>query len=301
VVAGATVVLFGGFLLAGVLTTQPSDDSRPGAGASASPSAQPSGSLRAEPTNAAERSSRTDILPGVDLVTEEVGPGVLRIVSDDAGHDLGERHPSFSYDMDRIAIAPDGTVWLTTTFSRSDNKANPPGPLVWALGVPGSYTLEEGVLESLGDMLFLPDGTPLVIGEEGVRRLDGERFVPDNGPMLRQLAGGRLLLRIASADLASQVTGLGSGSLPDLLVLWEDGTGWTILGELGREGIQARGGWCTPGPQLRGVSCQREDGSFTTYLAGIPINQIAAAPDGSVWAVGGFAGDNGGLYRITLE
>jgi hypothetical protein len=42
-------------------------------------------------------------------------------------------------------------------------------------------------------------------------------------------------------------------------------------------------------------------GEETTYLAGIPINAVSTAPDGTVWAVGGYDGDNGGLYRIALD
>ena len=71
------------------------------------------------------------------LVTEEVEPGVERIISDDAGHDLDETHPTYRYDMDDVFVTPDGTVWLSTTYSRSDNDANPPGGLLWALGEPG--------------------------------------------------------------------------------------------------------------------------------------------------------------------
>ena len=69
-----------------------------------------------------------------DLVTEEVEPGVERIRSDGAGHDLEERHPTFRYDMDNVYVTPDGTVWLSSTYSDTDNEANPPGGLVWALG-----------------------------------------------------------------------------------------------------------------------------------------------------------------------
>ncbi len=137
------------------------------------------------------------------LVTEEVEPGVERIISDDAGHDLDEKHPTYRYDMDSIFITPDGTVWLSTTYSRSDNEANPPGPLLWALGQPGTsqYSAETYC------------GTPGI----GVR-------------------------------------------------CWDEATD-----------------------------------TETTYLAGTPINQVAVAPDGTIWAVGGYDGDNGGLYRITPD
>ena len=70
------------------------------------------------------------------LVTEDVEPGVERIVSDGAGHDLEETHPAYRYDMDGVFVAPDGTVWLTTSYRDTDNDANPPGALVWALGQP---------------------------------------------------------------------------------------------------------------------------------------------------------------------
>ena len=49
-----------------------------------------------------------------------------------------------------------------------------------------------------------------------------------------------------------------------------------------------------------GVTCfDAATAEQTFYLAGTPINAVAVAPDGTVWAVGDYAGDNGGLYRIT--
>ena len=56
------------------------------------------------------------------LVTEEVEPGVERIISDGAGHDLDERHPTYRYDMDDVAVTPDGTVLLWTTYHETDNE-----------------------------------------------------------------------------------------------------------------------------------------------------------------------------------
>ena len=75
------------------------------------------------------------------LVTEEVEPGVERIISDDAGHDLDEGHPTYRYDMDDVVVTADGTVWLSTTYHDSDNDANPPGALLWALGQPGTSSV----------------------------------------------------------------------------------------------------------------------------------------------------------------
>ena len=73
-----------------------------------------------------------------NLVTEEVEPGVERIISDGAGHDLEKRHPTYRYDMDSVFVAPDGTVWLGTSYRETDNEANTPGGLVWALGQSGT-------------------------------------------------------------------------------------------------------------------------------------------------------------------
>ena len=145
--------------------------------------------------------------PGPDgLVTEEVEPGVERIITDDAGHDLDETHPTYRYDMDDVFVTPDGTVWLSTTYSRDDNEAHPPGPLLWALGEPG--------VSEAPDVICGP---------------------------------------------AREEEGLG-------VICFDPATG-----------------------------------DETVYLAGTPINAIAVAPDGTVWAVGGYDGDNGGLYRITPD
>ena len=93
------------------------------AGAAACNAASPSASPSGETATA-------------DLVTEEVEPGVKRIRSDGAGHDLEERHPTTRYDMDNVYVTPDGTVWVSSSYSGTDNEANPPGGLVWRSGSP---------------------------------------------------------------------------------------------------------------------------------------------------------------------
>jgi hypothetical protein len=77
------------------------------------------------------------------LVTEEVEPGVERVISDGAGHDLDEGHPDFRYDMDDIAVMPDGAIWLWSSYHDTDNEANPEGGLLWVLGEPGETTTPE--------------------------------------------------------------------------------------------------------------------------------------------------------------
>jgi hypothetical protein len=184
------------------------------------------------------------------LVTEEVEPGVERVIRDDAGHDLDVKHPTHRYDMDGIAIAPDGTIWLATTYSRSDNQANPDGPLVWALGLPGTLSVDARAQATGPVSIFeLPDGGSVVM---------------------------------AWGALAAMSDG--------------DST-WTLLDEIGTDSepevCRLRRG--------TGVICVASSGEETTYLAGTRINQVATSPDGTVWAVGGYDGDNGGLYRITRD
>jgi hypothetical protein len=242
------------------------------------------------------------------LVTEEVEPGVERIISDGAGHDLDETHPTNRYDTDGIAIAADGTVWLTTTYHGSDNTDHD-GSFVWALGQPDTYTRD-----GLDGLVPLADGTLLVVkgyGDEVVR-FDGDASVPDDGPMLRQMADGGLLLRIDGADLAGQLPEGEVASIGDLYAVWDpEWDGWSMPLERLDRNVWTGDYSCWPGSEDTdwgldgdGVSCARgrrwAAGEPTTYLAGTSIRQLAAAPDGSVWAVGEYDGGPGGLYRITL-
>ena len=52
------------------------------------------------------------------------------------------------------SVTADGTVWLSSTYHGSDNDANPPGVLDWALGrQPGTTSLPDvfcGTAEGLG-------------------------------------------------------------------------------------------------------------------------------------------------------
>jgi hypothetical protein len=245
------------------------------------------------------------------LVIEEVEPGVERIISDGFGHDLDETHPNHRYDMDGIAVAPDGVVWLTTTHHGSDN---PGGPHLWVLGQPDTYVRGLGLPtgEGVPDFVALADGTLLAFAGEPyrVRRFDGERFVPDYGPVLRPTADGGLLLLLQGADLSDRLSEGQVSDIPTLYAVW-DGGRWAWLDELGRTGVDAGDHWCWLdegfgwGEDGGGVSCATGSGGWLTgepitYLAGTFIGQLAAAPDGSVWAVGDYDGGPGGLYRITL-
>jgi len=71
------------------------------------------------------------------FTTQEVGPGVVRITNDGAGHDLEAKHPTYRYDLDNVYVTPDGSVWISSSYRGTDNDANGPGGgLVWAVGQP---------------------------------------------------------------------------------------------------------------------------------------------------------------------
>jgi len=86
-IAGAIVALIGGYLLTGPLTQQPSDVPS-AAGATGSPG------------------PATELPPGVDLVTEEIEPGVVRVISD------GHRAISPTGIDSRVVVRADGRVWI---------------------------------------------------------------------------------------------------------------------------------------------------------------------------------------------
>jgi hypothetical protein len=165
----------------------------------ASPSASPSGGT----ATALPSASPSGETAAADPVTEEVEPGVERITSDGAGHDLEEKHPTNLLDMDDVYVTPDGTVWLSSSYSGTDNDANPPGRLVWALGQP--------------ETTQVPAEAICIPGE------------PDK-------------------------------------------------------------------PEALGVTCFGSGDAETKYLVGTHINALAAAPDGTYWAVG-----DRNLYHITPE
>ena len=51
-----------------------------------------------------------------------------------------------------------------------------------------------------------------------------------------------------------------------------------------------------------GVTCfEPATDTSTRYLVDTQINAVAAAPDGTFWAVGADGAENGGLYHITPE
>ena len=244
--------------------------------------------------------------------TEEVEPGVLRVLDDGAGHDLTERYPDNHRDMDHIAIAGDGSVWIAGTASGGDNDFIE-GFLVWPLGQEGLYTMEDGVPAWIALFEFAPDGTLWAMGD-GIGKFDGGEWSSTTG-------SHRLVAPDGTAWFASVNDGVeswdGEAFTHHLADRWvqslsiaDDGTLWAVgdglstfdgetwsSGDGSKQSIQTAEGiiWETHGSGVDRV----EGNSVTRYLQGRPINQIALAPDGALWAIGAVSEmENGGVYRI---
>jgi len=219
VVAGVIVALAGSFLLGGVLKTQQNDEPLPAAVASASASPETEPSI--ETTTAPKTSVDTALLPGVTLVTEEVEPGVLRVVSDGV-RDLARALPDYSYPWAnfRLTAGLDGSVWLhgpdwTDKFQRH-GLSTPPGH-------EGSFRLGDEQVAMLG-------------GDHDPEHFGDTEVAPDT------------TLWMAADGLWFLETGLPRNvNDPDVVVAWEpleggeisafaldpDGTMWAVSEALG--------------------------------------------------------------------
>ena len=148
IAATAIVALFGGFLLAGVLTTEQGDEALPAA-------------VTESPTPM----TTEELLSG--MVTEEVEPGVYRVLDDGAGHPMGVGHPVNA----GLYVGPDGAVWVRA--SNDDVE----GAVMWQLGVPGRH--EQGPAGDFSDpfdFATAPDGTLWVAGYAYLSSYDGDSW-----------------------------------------------------------------------------------------------------------------------------
>ena len=219
VAAGVIVGLFGGFLLAGVLTTEQGDEITPAA-MTDSPSPM-----------------TTDRLLSVGE-TEEVEPGVLRVIEDGV-RDLA------SADNISIVTGRDGGIWLLSEdrFLR--------------VGTEGTYEWPSGQADSVSDFEIAADGTVWTVqaeedGLSTVRSFDRERWTP-HGPTTDTRA-----LEIA----------------PDGTVwaVWQDPGSQTVaLGRLAGGDRQPVGEW--PSGELHGGDLYLTD-TNETWVIGAPEYRV---------------------------
>ncbi len=174
IVAGAIVALFGGFLLAGVLTQQASQESLPVVGASTVPGAT------ATATAAPEASVMPDLLSGVALSAERVEQGVFRVVSDGV-RDLsrpvaGAGDGPQAFYRTNVVAGLDGSVWVVghdDFFRVGDEHSYPVGREIGGRQGQKVKVAPDGVLWTIngGHLVSFTDGT-WTVRKEGVTAFD---------------------------------------------------------------------------------------------------------------------------------
>jgi hypothetical protein len=261
VVAGVIVALFGGFLLTNVLTQQ-GEQSLPEVGASAS------------------EEIRSDLLPGVDLEVEEVGPRLVRVLGD------GERQTL--RNIVDVAVAPNGDVWV-----RRQNGT------VYRLGAPGN-AFQQRAFHPHGAFHRHVDGT-LRIAD---RRLEGERWVKDPDRFCAdrgrlaldgtcwvpfQPGAGGALRRLDESGQRFDIDSVAGYPPTGLVDIAPDGTVWTTLSDESSEAI---------------VGLASYDGSAWTpfeidAVEGSHLISMAVAPDGVVWML--FFSDGPSMHALSWD
>jgi hypothetical protein len=311
VVAGVIVALFGGFLLSGVLT-QPSDEQLPAVGASASAQAEPTDATtrESEPTAELEADgaiTTPDLLPGVDLVTEEVGFGAYRV--------LGDGVRDLSKQVRDVVVTPEGNVWIETGTSRNWSLIRLGDPSVSRkLGRQNSWTLgltSDGVpavrggsdeirvfdgeawpkaeLTAYDECVVAPSGSPAVVGADGGcwRQVRTRELRPSDTALVRLNADG------TRTETTRAEVGLEPDHHAGNPVVGPDGTIWV---EVHRHSQDEKGG----GYPFDGLlaydgstwsSIPYDGDEFLVYES-----EIAVDRDGAVW----FSG-SGGVGRAILS
>lgn len=212
VLAGAIVALFGGFLLAGILA-QRNEDMAPAA-----------------VTDGPSPTTTEALLSG--MVTEEVEPGVFRVLSD------GVREPLALDSQAKVVAGMDGSVVLWHT----DRRCHPPHALElrasctgYRLGDPETFSISgatEPEQDPGGDLK--PVGFGLhEVGPDGT--IWGYSFIQGDGRNdLRAFDGDSLVVRKERGDYPSEVEP-GFAADGTTWAVWSDG-GDVKVGRLTAEG-----------------------------------------------------------------
>jgi len=198
------------------------------------------------------------------MVTEEVEPGVLRIVNDGVRDLTYPRGPdSGEYTVD---VTPDGSVWLSGDDWR-------PAGLVRTLFALG----QEPTFEDRGNLEVAPDGSLWAIpGGYFILSLDGEGWT----------------VRATQTDASGAVglDGRSDGSLNfETLAIGPDGTVWVAASDRDKYCSDHGEDDCVGTVLMR----LEDDGSLTdiegwadVYDGHVSPDELAVSPAGDVWLVG---------------
>ena len=211
--------------------------------------------------------STDELLSG--LVTEEVEPGVLRVLSDGAGHDLVADPPV------GLTIGPDGEVVLFASVTR------PPYPAA----IDRVYVLGEEGTEPLPG-----DGDADIVWMDSAVDADGGLWVALGG----NRDGGRLG-RFDGSTWTMPTWPNGSGEV-HAIEATSDGAVWvTLAGNSSGRPKVARikdGVWTVLPVEVDGSTSGSNDGVISSYIANGPsyvgyASDFAAAADGTAWLAKG--------------
>ncbi|MGD8683826.1 MAG: hypothetical protein PVG27_07750, partial [Chloroflexota bacterium] len=306
IAAGVIVALLGGFLVAGVLTLQ-QDGEVPPAAVSASPTAQSELNEATDPPDPQPPPITTEeLLAG--MITEEVEPGVLRVLNDGVRDMPCEGWPC------AVVAGQDGSIWLVR--DGDDYRIDRLGSLEphtslddWDVMAP------DGTVWRSDTRMVASDGTDWVSDEKpkrppkGVRELtrlqaleDGSWTVRVEGPELRGWTiapDGTVWGSYRTEDRDPVVARLGADGWEPLedapasgdLVVTQSGELWVGGGWLGRY-MEHRddGSWRVH----EGGSLWRyreDDGTWHEVTVDAVVHHpaeqhVAVGPDGTVWFAG---------------
>ncbi len=248
--------------------------------------------------------------------TKEVAPGVLRILDDDAGHDLARKWPKGQGGHSHIAVGPDGDVWLSVMIrvKRDDGRQRNVSRL-WPLGREKTYGRADGLGEYHGSLAFDDDGRLWLFGSRVAIFEDGEwsstkasnSVVAPEGSVW--LGGGIGVEQWDGTELIPHLEGIWTGNVflgaDDIIGVeaWDgmrlfDGTEWQVVSRRGsNRAISEDGVLAVRTDNGKGIRLHR-DGQEATVLDRMRVNSVSAAPDGSFWVAGSVGNKRGALYRV---
>lgn len=269
----------------------------------------------------------TELLPGVELVTEQVEPGVFRVVSD------GVRELSRPVELDDFyGWAPPGHLYRENALYGSDITANQDG--VWLrrpeaimrLGAtepvwtpdaksttPSFAVAPDGTLYRSGEQLILEEGEwakmDLAVRKLGLRDVDRVRFAPDGSLWVLGNNGKKSAereQRLARRD----ASGWSRIATPPNTPKWrQEQRKRESLGRRRRQPPRIDHWAITPDGTLyvtRGRDVQRfaGEGWETLERSGVDVQGIHIGPDGAVWVAsrpGGGEWSDRQVVRVDAE
>ncbi len=252
IAASVIVALFGGFLIAGILTTPSDDQTAPAA-----------------VTESASPTTTDELLSG--MVTEEVEPGVIRVVND-GYRDLS--YPNVGYPGYTVDVTPDGSVWLSDDEGRQG---------LFRLGEEAVFEFFKYTASWPPYLEAAPDGSLWALGKD-----------PDWSDRIFSFDGEGWTERATTTD---------DTLLFRALTIGPDGTAWVAASD--------RDQYCPISADCLGTVLIRleDDGSLTAiedwadvYDRDVSPDEVAVSPDGDVWLIGqGRSYPHGGEVLLRFD